>query len=75
MRITKAVRWLSRAGWCRRTATALLLTGPLLSGAGPEVFALNAAGLAVGALLVRRLRPADSRPRMPGQDKHEGGTR
>ena len=40
----------------RRTlaaGVALLLVGPLVTGAGYELFALNAVGLGIGALIVR----------------------
>ena len=37
----------------RRAAIALLLVGPLVTGAGYEVFALNAVGLGIGAMIVR----------------------
>ena len=37
----------------KRAVMALLLVGPLLTGAGYEVFVLNAVGLGIGALIVR----------------------
>ena len=37
----------------RRAAIALLLVGPLMTGAGYEVFLLNAVGLGIGALFIR----------------------
>ena len=37
----------------RRAAIALLLVGPLVTGSGYEVFALNAVGLGIGALFIR----------------------
>ena len=37
----------------KRAAIALLVVGPLLAGAGYEVFLLNAVGLGIGALFVR----------------------
>ena len=37
----------------KRAAIALLLVGPLVTGAGYEVFALNAVGLGIGAMIVR----------------------
>ena len=40
--------------WRRKwTAIALLLVGPLVTGAGYEMFALNAVGLSIGSLIVR----------------------
>ena len=37
----------------KRAAIALLLVGPLVTGSGYEVFALNAVGLGIGALFFR----------------------
>ena len=37
----------------KRAAIALLLVGPVVTGVGYEVFALNAVGLGIGALVVR----------------------
>ena len=37
----------------KRAAIALLLVGPLVTGSGYEVFALNAVGLGIGALFIR----------------------
>ena len=37
----------------KRAAIALLLVGPLVTGSGYEVFALNAVGLGIGAMIVR----------------------
>ena len=37
----------------KRAAIALLLVGPLVTGSGHEVFALNAVGLGIGAMIVR----------------------
>ena len=63
-RVLKAVvgigRFLRRH---KKAALALLLVGPLLTGAGYEVFVLNAIGLGIGALFVRGqvLRRRDAR--------------
>ena len=37
----------------KRAAIALLLVGPVVTGVGYEVFAMNAVGLGIGALVVR----------------------
>ena len=41
----------------------LLITGPLLTGAGGESFFLNLAGLGIAALVVRRIMRANDRRR------------
>ena len=43
------------------TGAALLLVAPLLTGSGVDGFAVNALGLAVGALMLRRFMGARNR--------------
>ena len=49
-RVQRVMEFIWRRKW---TAIALLLVGPLVTGAGYEMFALNAVGLGIGALIVR----------------------
>ena len=49
-RVQRVMEFIWRQRW---TAIALLLVGPLVTGAGYELFALNAVGLGIGALIVR----------------------
>ena len=49
-RVQRVMEFIWRRKW---TAIALLLVGPLVTGAGYELFALNAVGLGIGALIVR----------------------
>ena len=60
MHITEAITTAARMGWRTRLVAAVLLIGPLPLTGDLELFALNAAGLVLGALV---LRPASSSAR------------
>ena len=49
-RVQRVMGFIGRQRWA---AIALLLVGPLVTGAGYELFALNAMGLGIGALFIR----------------------
>ena len=59
MRITElvadAITLAARLGWRTRLVLAVLLIGPLPLTGDLELFALNAAGLVLGALVLRQL--------------------
>lgn len=58
--VTDAITLVARLGWRTRLVLAVLLIGPLPLTGGLELFALNAAGLALGALVLRQLiRPTE----------------
>lgn len=64
MRITElatdAITLAARMGWRTRLVLAVLLIGPLPLTGDLELFALNAAGLVLGALVLRQLiRPTE----------------
>ena len=64
MRITElipdAITLATRLGWRTRLALAVLLIGPLPLTGDLELFALNAGGLVLGALVLRQLiRPTE----------------
>ena len=65
MHITDAITTAARLGWRIRLVLTVLLIGPLLLTGDLELFALNAAGIVLGALLLRQLiRPTnDARTR------------
>lgn len=63
MHITEAVTTAARLGWRTRLVLAVLLIGPLPLTGDLELFALNAGGVALGALLLRQLiRPTTHTP-------------
>ena len=55
MHITEAITTAARMGWRTRLVAAVLLIGPLPLTGALELFALNAAGLGLGALVLRQL--------------------
>ena len=55
MHITEAITTAARMGWRTRLVAAVLLIGPLPLTGDLELFALNAAGLVLGALVLRQL--------------------
>ena len=55
MHITEAITTAARMGWHTRLVAAVLLIGPLPLTGDLELFALNAAGLVLGALVLRQL--------------------
>lgn len=58
--ITDAITLAARLGWRTRLVLAVLLIGPLPLTGDLELFALNAAGLVLGALVLRQLvRPSE----------------
>lgn len=59
MHITEAVTTAARLGWRTRLVLAVLFIGPLPLTGNLELFALNAAGIVIGALMLRQIiRPA-----------------
>ena len=58
--VTDAITLATRLGWRTRLVLAVLLIGPLPLTGDLELFALNAAGLVLGALVLRQLiRPTE----------------
>ena len=58
--VTDAITLAARLGWRTRLVLAVLLIGPLPLTGDLELFALNAAGLVLGALVLRQLiRPTE----------------
>ncbi len=58
--VTDTITLATRLGWRTRLAFAVLLIGPLPLTGDLELFALNAAGLVLGALVLRQLiRPTE----------------
>ena len=55
MHITEVVTTAARLGWRTRLALAVLLIGPLPLTGDLELFALNAVGVILGALVLRQL--------------------
>ena len=55
MHITEAVTTAARLGWRIRLVLAVLLIGPLPLTGDLELFALNAGGVVLGALVLRQL--------------------
>lgn len=53
--VTDAITLAARLGWRTRLVLAVLLIGPLPLTGDLELFALNAAGLVLGALVLRQL--------------------
>ena len=53
--VTDAITLAARLGWRTRLALAVLLIGPLSLTGDLELFALNAAGLVLGALVLRQI--------------------
>ena len=62
MHITEAITMAARMGWRTRLVAAVLLIGPLPLTGDLELFALNAAGLVLGALVLRQLIRPTTRP-------------
>ena len=62
MHITEAITTAARMGWRTRLVAAVLLIGPLPLTGDLELFALNAAGLVLGALLLRQLIRPTAQP-------------
>lgn len=60
--ITDAVTLAARLGWRTRLVLAVLLIGPLPLTGDLELFALNAAGLVLGALVLRQLIRPTTQP-------------
>ena len=53
--VTDVITLAARLGWRTRLVLAVLLIGPLPLTGDLELFALNAAGLVLGALVLRQL--------------------
>ena len=66
MHITEAVTTAARLGWRTRLALAVLLIGPLPLTGDLELFALNAAGVVLGALALRQLIRPTTKPTARG---------
>ena len=62
MHITEAITTAARMGWRTRLVAAVLVIGPRPLTGDLELFALNAAGLALGALVLRQLIRPTPRP-------------
>ncbi|MXY72598.1 MAG: hypothetical protein F4Y97_06105 [Dehalococcoidia bacterium] len=53
--ITQTITLAARLGWRTRLALTVLLIGPVPLTGDLELFALNAGGIALGALVLRQL--------------------
>ncbi len=69
--VTDAITLATRLGWRTRLVLAVLLIGPLPLTGDLELFALNAAGLVLGALVLRQL----IRPTQPNATSTKRSTR
>lgn len=69
--VTDAITLVIRLGWRTRLVLAVLLIGPLPLTGDLELFALNAAGLVLGALVLRQL----IRPTQPNATSTKRSTR